>query len=110
MCSPPIFPFPLLLPAFAGGQGLCHPTHCQFFVANNSAQGTVLPVTPGKWALSPLGPTPACQPQALVWLLLSVKSLAEGKLKEWLGLGRRALNSKSILYLYKDTSLIWLEM
>ena len=70
----------------------------------------MLAVTPGKWALSPLGPTPALLASG-TRLAPVVSGICGCKNTEWLDLGRRALkNSKSILYLYKDPSITWLEM
>lgn len=110
MCSPSPFPFPFSPAAFAGGQGLCCATHCHVFGTNNSAQGAVLPITWNREMGSVTIGTHSSLPASGTHLAPVVSEIFEGKLKEWLSLGRRALNSKSILNLYKDTTLIWLEM
>lgn len=70
----------------------------------------MLVVTPGKWPLSPLRPAPALLASG-THLAPVISGVSVCRNTEWLVLGRRALkNSKSILYLYKDLSLTWLEM
>jgi len=76
---------------------------------NNSVEGAVLAATPGKWALSPLSPTPALLASGTRWA--PVSGVFGCKNIECLGLGRRALkSSKNILFLYEESLLSLLEM